>query len=51
MPFDLVLPVLGWCFVAAWVFIGGMMVRDTLDHTRSLRFDPSEDLGNHSAAS
>lgn len=52
MPFDLVLPILGCCFVAAWVFIGGMMMRDSLDHARRLRFDTQlDEFGNRNAAS
>lgn len=44
MPFDYVQTVLGLSFVLAWVFIGGMMMRDSLDEARRHRFDkPSDD--------
>lgn len=43
MPFDLILPVLGCCFVSAWVFIGGMLVQDSLDRSRHIRFDTPSD--------
>lgn len=43
MPFDIVMPILGTCFVSAWVFIGGMMVRDSLDRARRIRFDSPSD--------
>ncbi|MGI9455983.1 MAG: hypothetical protein ACR2NU_05440 [Aeoliella sp.] len=41
MPFDTVLVVLGYSFVSAWVFIGGMLMRDSLDRARGMRFDAS----------
>jgi hypothetical protein len=47
MPFDLHLSVLGTCFVCAWVFIGGMMVRESIDHARRLRFDPPSEPSPH----
>ncbi|WP_425396924.1 hypothetical protein [Aeoliella sp.] len=43
MPFDVVMPILGTCFVSAWVFIGGMMVRDSLDRAREIRFDSANE--------
>lgn len=48
MPFDIVLPVLGTCFVTTWIFIGGMLVRDSLDQARKVRFDtPSDRTHRH----
>ncbi len=50
MPFDVVLPLLGGCFLAAWAFIGGLLIRDTWEHVKQIRFDtrgdtPSPPLG------
>lgn len=47
MSFDVVQQVLGTCFVIAWVFIGGMMARESLDHARQLRFDAASDTPPH----
>ncbi|QDU54380.1 hypothetical protein [Aeoliella mucimassa] len=47
MPFDAVLPVLGTCFVVAWVFIGGLMVSDTLRDARRSRVDGASDVPPH----
>ena len=44
MPFDMVFIVLGASFVSAWVFIGGMLMRDSLDHAKHVRFDPASSL-------
>lgn len=43
MPFDIIPPVLGVCFATAWVFIGGMLIRDSLDHARRYRVDSPSD--------
>lgn len=42
MPFDYLQPLLGLSFVVAWAFIGGLMMRDTLDETRRHRIDYRE---------
>lgn len=44
MPFDIVLPVLGSCFVSAWVFIGGLLLRESLEHVRRIRIDAREEM-------
>jgi hypothetical protein len=44
MPYDYVQAILGCSFLLAWVFIGGMLLRDSLDETRKHRIDfPAED--------
>lgn len=40
MPYDYVQTILGCSFLLAWAFIGGMILRDSLDETRRHRIDP-----------
>ena len=49
MPFDVVLSVLGTCFMSAWIFIGGMMFRDSLDQTRRVHLDTPRNGPPHRA--
>lgn len=43
MPFDVVLPLLGGCFLAAWAFIGGLLIRDTWEDVKQVRLDTRGD--------
>ena len=47
MPYDAVMPVLGTCFVIAWVFVGGLMMGDSLRDVRRTRVDHSSDTPPH----